>query len=91
MSYLDKIVEANERLLKGELAMQVRIPYSLAAELAKKADAALTEGWTAERVETAWVVTTPAGDSVYVDDDNRDPFFPEVLRQFAQDLAVNNE
>lgn len=41
MSYLDKIVEANERLLKGELAMQVRIPYSLAAELAKKADQAV--------------------------------------------------
>lgn len=41
MNYLDKIVEANERLLKGELAMQVRIPYSLAAEIAKKADQAV--------------------------------------------------
>lgn len=93
MSYLDKIVEANERLLKGELTMQVRIPYSLAAELAKKADAALTEGWKAERetVQGArWVITSPTGDAVYVAD-KVETSYEEILLQFAQDLAVRDE
>lgn len=39
MSHLKRITDAHAELLAGKLAMQVSIPYSLAAELATKADA----------------------------------------------------
>lgn len=84
MNSLERIVEADKRCRCGELTMQVHISYSLAAELAKKADA--LAGWEVVEFDEGYRITSPSGDEASVwkkvySDDHPDT---ELLRQLAQ-------
>lgn len=88
MSNLKRMTDASVRLA-GSKSMQVSIPYSLAYEIAEKADRALSEGWTVDDNDSHYVLTAPSGHDAVVykqrasDDSSNDDF----LRELAQELG----
>ncbi len=90
MSYLQKMVDGGKAIENGSKAMHIKVPYSLAAEAAKKADA--LDGYKAERVktywqeETAWQLITPS-DHTFIVEDTDVSEFAVLAREIVQSIG----
>lgn len=95
MSYLKQLTDADAamRATGAGPCMHIQVAYSTAAEVAKMADlGAAFDGWKAKRTATAWadptawMIESPSGDTVLVEDSDV-RYEAELLRQLAQSLT----